>query len=152
MIDIIHRVGIRTSVEKVYAALSTVDGIGGWWTQQTSGVSEPGARIALEFHSPDGSKVGDIGMTVVDLEPGKHVHWRFLSGPREWIDTDATFELAQDGEWTIVRFGHRRWREASEFTEHCSTKWATFLLSLKDFVETGRGRPAPADLWIGNWH
>ncbi len=27
-------------------------------------------------------------------------------------------------------------------------KWATFLLSLKDYVETGRGRPFPNDLKI----
>ena len=35
---------------------------------------------------------------------------------------------------------------------HCSTKWATFLLSLRDLAETGQGRPAPHDLRIGNWH
>ena len=35
---------------------------------------------------------------------------------------------------------------------HCSTKWATFLLSLRDLVETGKGKPAPADLKISNWH
>jgi hypothetical protein len=51
-----------------------------------------------------------------------------------------------------VRFGHRNWSEAVEFTEHCSTKWATFMLSLKDLVETGQGRPAPDDVWISNWH
>jgi hypothetical protein len=42
--------------------------------------------------------------------------------------------------------------EAVEFTAHCSTKWATFLLSLRDLVETGKGRPAPNDILIGNWH
>jgi hypothetical protein len=26
---------------------------------------------------------------------------------------------------------------------HCSTQWATFLLGLKAFVETGKGHPAP---------
>jgi hypothetical protein len=33
-----------------------------------------------------------------------------------------------------------------------STKWATFLLSLRDLVETGTGRPSPNDLTISNWH
>jgi hypothetical protein len=36
--------------------------------------------------------------------------------------------------------------------DHCSTKWATFLLSLKSLVETGRGAPAPNDVRIGDWH
>jgi len=31
-------------------------------------------------------------------------------------------------------------------------KWATFLLSLKDLVETGKGKPAPDDLKIDNWN
>ena len=34
----------------------------------------------------------------------------------------------------------RHWREDGEFRAHCSTKWASFLLSLRDLVETGRGR------------
>ena len=35
---------------------------------------------------------------------------------------------------------------------HCSMKWATFLLSLKELVETGRGKPSPEDLKIDNWN
>jgi hypothetical protein len=31
---------------------------------------------------------------------------------------------------------------------HCSTKWATFLLSLKDLVERSEGRPEPRDTKI----
>jgi len=53
---------------------------------------------------------------------------------------------------TIVLFAHKNWREAVEFYAHCSMKWATFLLSLKEFVEAGKGRPAPADVKIDNWN
>jgi hypothetical protein len=35
---------------------------------------------------------------------------------------------------------------------HCSTKWATFLMSLKALIETGKGDPAPDDVQISNWH
>jgi hypothetical protein len=31
-------------------------------------------------------------------------------------------------------------------------KWATFLLSLRELVETGTGRPSPDDLKIDNWN
>ena len=55
-------------------------------------------------------------------------------------------------DYTIVMFGHRKWREEVEFMGHCSTKWATYLLSLRDLVETGKGKPAPNDLMISNWH
>jgi uncharacterized protein YndB with AHSA1/START domain len=39
MVDIIHRIGIKASPAEVYAALSTVDGIAGWWTKETTGES-----------------------------------------------------------------------------------------------------------------
>ena len=152
MVDIIHRVGIKAPVSKVYDAVSTVEGIAGWWTRETTGVSKPGGNIDVRFRSPGGKEVGGMTMEVMALEPDKKVHWRFKAGPEEWIGTDAIFNLSQDGDYTIVLFGHRNWREAVEFTAHCSTKWATFMMSLRDFVETGNGRPAPADIKIGNWH
>jgi hypothetical protein len=35
---------------------------------------------------------------------------------------------------------------------HCSMKWAVFLMSLRDLVETGTGKPAPQDVKIDNWN
>jgi hypothetical protein len=35
---------------------------------------------------------------------------------------------------------------------HCSTKWGSFLLSLKSLAETGTGQPAPRDVEISDWH
>jgi hypothetical protein len=35
---------------------------------------------------------------------------------------------------------------------HCSTKWGTFLMSLKQMIETGVGEPAPNDVQVSNWH
>jgi hypothetical protein len=70
----------------------------------------------------------------------------------EWIGTEIDWSLSRRDEYTIVLFTHEGWREPVEFMHHCSTKWATFLMSLKDFVETGRGRPAPGDVRISDWH
>jgi uncharacterized protein YndB with AHSA1/START domain len=152
MIDIIHRVGIKAPLSKVYAALSTIEGIAGWWTTATTGISEPGETIGFEFLTPDGERIGAMAMQVTALDPAGLVHWRCTAGPEEWIGTDVIFKLEQQDDFTIVRFGHRNWREAVEFTEHCSMKWAVFLLSLKDLVETGKGRPSPNDLKIDNWN
>jgi hypothetical protein len=41
MMDILHRVGVKTSTpEKVYDALTTVEGLAGWWTEDTTGDSQ----------------------------------------------------------------------------------------------------------------
>ena len=152
MFDIIHRVGIQAPVSQVYAALSTIDGLSGWWTTDTTGTSAPDGVIVFQFCRPDGTVVGSIEMTVAALDPDRQVHWRCSGGPAEWIGTDIVFKLSQEGDYTIVHFGHRNWREEVEFTEHCSTKWATFLMSLKALVETGQGQPAPNDVRISDWH
>jgi uncharacterized protein YndB with AHSA1/START domain len=153
MVDIVHRVAAQAPIAKVYAALATTDGIAGWWTRNTTGKSQVGGTIKTLFLRPDGSEVGGIEFTVLALETNREVRWRFTeNGPAEWNGTDAIFTLSQEGEYTVIRFGHRNWKEEVEFTGHCSTKWATFLLSLKELVETGKGRPAPDDLIISDWH
>jgi hypothetical protein len=87
-----------------------------------------------------------------ELVPSKLVRWRVKEGPPEWVGTDIDFTLSQSDDCTIVLFGHRNRREWAEFMSPCSTKWATFLLSLRDYVETGKGSPSPGDLQISDWH
>ena len=77
---------------------------------------------------------------------------RVIDGPQEWIGTRVSFELKQDGDYAIVLFKHLDWKEPEEFMHHCTTKWATFLMSLKALVETGKGAPNPRDVQISNWH
>jgi len=152
MVDIVQRVGIKAPASKVYAALSTIDGLAGWWTKATTGNSKVGGTIAFRFHTETGDEIGGFDMDVLDMVPDHQVRWHVKGGPAEWVGTDIEFLLSPQDDYTIVMFGHRKWREEVEFMAHCSTKWATFLLSLRDLVETGKGKPAPDDLKISNWH
>jgi uncharacterized protein YndB with AHSA1/START domain len=152
MVDIIHKIGIKAPLTQVYAALSSVAGVAGWWTRETSGDAKLGGTVNVLFRSPEGEEKGRMGFELTKLVPNEQVVWRFSSGPEEWIGTDVTFQLARRGDHTVVLFGHRNWRQASEFTAHCSMKWATFLLSLRQYAETGTGQPAPSDLKIDDWN
>ena len=152
MVDIIHRIGIKAPLPKVYEAVATAGGVAGWWTRDTTGSAGLGGRINVRFLGKNGKEIGQMDYELTRLEPNREVRWRFVEGPPEWVGTDVTFELTQDGDTTVLLFGHRNWREAVEFTAHCSMKWAVFLLSLRDLVETGTGRPAPDDLKIDNWN
>ena len=148
MTDIHHRIGIASpSTDDVYAALTTIDGLAGWWTEDTVGDPEVGGTIEFRF-----GELGGFDMEVLELDPSGHVRWRVTDGPAEWIGTEIDWRLEQRDAYTIILFKHEGWREPVEFMHHCSTKWATFLLSLKEFVETGRGRPAPDDVKISDWH
>ena len=147
-----HRVGIKASSEKVYEALSTTKGISNWWTKDTTGESEIGKTIIVRFRTLDGDEVGSMHIEVQDLNPEKNIRWKFTDGPPEWIGTEVTFDLHQEGEYSIVLFSHIDWAEEVEFKSHCSMKWAIFLLSLKQLVETGTGKPSPNDVKIDNWN
>jgi len=152
VVDIVHRIGIKAPASRVYEAVTSARGVGEWWTRDTTGSAAVGGKVDARFHHPDGREIGHMEFEMTTLEPNREVRWSFTDGPPEWIGTEATFQLTEDGAMTILLFGHRNWNEPVEFMAHCSMKWAVFLLSLRALVETGQGRPAPDDLKIDNWN
>ena len=147
MVDILHRVGIKSSVDDTYRALTAREGLAAWWTNNTQGDgTKVGGVLRFRFGA------GGFDMKVLELNPGARVLWEVTDGPREWIGTTVGFDLRTDGDFTIVLFKHQGWREPVEFMHHCSTKWALFLMSLKSLLEIGTGAPDPNDVKIDNWN
>ncbi len=141
MVDILHKIGIKaSSPDAVYKALTTLEGLSGWWTTDTHGESQVGGVILFRFGG------GGFDMKVLELDPGKRVLWQVVDGPQEWIGTKVSFDLEWKDGWTIILFKHAGWKEPVEFMHHCSTKWAVFLLSLKSLLETGKGAPWPNEI------
>jgi uncharacterized protein YndB with AHSA1/START domain len=150
MVDILHKVGIKGPEAEVYAALTTTEGLAGWWTTDTRGEGEAlGGVLQFRFAVGDG---GGFDMKVLELDAAGRVLWEVVDGPDEWIGTQVDWRLEQAGEYTSVLFAHRGWREPVEFMHHCSTKWAVYLMSLKSLIETGKGAPDPHDVKIDNWN
>jgi uncharacterized protein YndB with AHSA1/START domain len=148
MVDILHRIGATASPEDVYAALTTIDGLAGWWTEDTQGDPSPGGVVRFRFAAAGGE---GFDMRVLETVPGKLVLWEVVDGPEEWIGTQVRFDLSQEDGFTIVLFQHTGWTEPVVFMHHCSTRWATYLMSLKRFVETGTGEPSPHEVEVSNW-
>ena len=151
MPDILHKVGIKSSSgDDVYKALATIDGLSGWWTRDTGGESEVGeSKVGGVVKFRFGK--GGFDMEVLELDPARRVLWQVVDGPNEWIGTTISFDLRQESEWTIIGFKHQGWGDPVEFMHHCSTKWAVFLLSLKSFLETGKGAPWPNEIKLDSW-
>jgi uncharacterized protein YndB with AHSA1/START domain len=144
MPDILHRVGIQAPAAKVFYALTEEKGLAGWWTKSVKAPAGVGAVLQFRFDDK-----GYNDMKVFELSPGTRVSWRCVDGAKEWIDTEVNFDLKEEGSATVLLFAQRGWREQVEFMHYCSTKWATYLLSLKSLCETGIGRPYPDDIDIG---
>ncbi len=138
MPDIVHRVGIKSTPKKVFEALTTIKGLSHWWIVGTKGKAKQGGTIHFGF----------ADMKVVESKPNKLVKWKCVKGPKDWVGTELTFQLKATRDQTFVLFTHANWKKAGEFMGHCSTKWATFLLSLRDLLERDEGRPAPYDVKI----
>ena len=144
MVDILHAVGVKAQAADVYKALTTCEGLAGWWTDDTKG--ESGAVdgiVTFRF----GTR-GFFDMRVTELDPGKRVSWQVADGPQDWIGTKVHFDIRKDDGGSTILFKHEGWRQPIEFMHHCSTKWATFLMSLKSMIETGKGKAYPNDVHI----
>lgn len=140
MADILHKIEIKASRDKVYEALSTQAGLASWWTKDTKAEPKVGAIIEFTFNKKFTQK-----MRVDDLKPNARVAWTCVEGAQEWDQTKITFDLSEENGETVVRFGHRGWKEASDFLAHCSYRWAYFLRSLKLAMQEGKGTPHPDD-------
>src|SRR5688500_4700994 len=100
MADILHRVGIHSSPDEVYAALTTAERLAGWWTPHTHGEgNDAGDVLKFRFGS-----AGGFDMKVVELEPDNRVLWEVIDGPGEWLGTHVDWKLSQADGYTIVLF------------------------------------------------
>lgn len=138
-----HRVGIQASAEKIYQALTTNEGLMQWWTNDVTGAGEVGAIIKFRFNG------GGPDFKVIELIENKTVRWNHSGNmPEAWMGTEVLFELKEEDNQTFVSFSHAKWQEANDFMAHCNTKWAVFLISLKEAIENNKGRPFPNDISI----
>jgi uncharacterized protein YndB with AHSA1/START domain len=136
--SIVHKLLIKSPASKIYQALTTQQGLAGWWTPQTKAKPEVGSTCTFAF-GPDYFKE----MEVLELVPDNKVKWKCTKGYEEWIETTVTFELRPHEKGTVLFFRHDGWKEQTEEFAGCSFDWAIFLRSLKFLCETGKGFPYP---------
>jgi uncharacterized protein YndB with AHSA1/START domain len=121
----------------VFAAVSTVAGLSGWWTTAASGSPEPGGELRFAFR--DGAAVMRVEDRTPDLE-----RWTCLghSGQPEWAGTTVTFRLTElDPAVTRLQFTHAGLRPQLDCYGECSAGWTYLMGSLAAYAETGTGHP-----------
>ncbi|NVK22562.1 MAG: SRPBCC domain-containing protein [Kangiellaceae bacterium] len=143
MATIYHKVGVKASTDAIYEALTTDQGLSGWWTSTTDGAGDVGSIINFRFNEIV------VQFEVAELVPNKKVVWKHHADmPEAWTPTHVSFELEQTDEQVFIHFKQYDWEEETPFFAHCNLKWAVFLLSLKDLLEKGQGQPFPNDVQI----
>ena len=140
--EIWHEIHINAAPHEVYQAVAEASKIAKWWTTDTRGKSAVGKKLEFWFN---GNLAAE--MVVANLKLDELVQWHVTDrSTSDWINTELEFKLFPKKEQTFLHLRHSKWREDARMFPECSMHWAIFLLSLKEFVETGRGRPHPYDM------
>ncbi len=134
-----HVFEIAAPRETVFRALTTADGLAGWWTTRVD-ADEPavGAEIAFTFRGAFNPR-----MRITALDPPARVSWQGVDGYAAWgRHTTTSFELEDTSGGTKVRFRHEISGDRDDDAVAAANfNWGYYLDSLRLLCETGRGKP-----------
>lgn len=140
-----HNMILSASPNAVYAALTTAEGLRGWWTEDCDVSTAVGGKLAFRFGAHH--KEMRIERLVADSEvewlcAAAHIDFERFSRKDEWVGTRILFHLALHGDTgTRLHFEHVGLVPAFECFGVCSEGWQHFLSSLQKYVDTGHGTP-----------
>ncbi len=128
MADILHRITIDATPDRVFDALTVSEGLQSWWTRDSHATPEIGS-VAI-FKSVQGTIV--FRMRVEELVPGKRVVWLCQGDLQEWEGTQLSWDLeSTENSGTDLRFAHREWTSTEGEYPRCNTTWGHLMHLLK---------------------
>jgi uncharacterized protein YndB with AHSA1/START domain len=132
------QVHFQSEPSAVYAALTTPEGLQGWWTVDCDVQNFVGGKHSFRFEG-----VLFNAMEVTALEPYARVQWKCVEGWDEWRGTEVLFTLAANpAGGTDLVFEHRGLTPALKCYKMCANGWDTFIQnSLPHYVDLGTGEP-----------
>jgi len=144
MPDLMHLLKIGAPRERVYEALTTAEGIRNWWTRDADLDEAVGGKGEFRFPRYGGERY-KTEVTIEELVPAEKVCWKVVSSFRPpWIGTKITFDLRYEKEGsTTLAFAHCGFPNADDEYAMCTTGWGYYLVSLQQYLQTGKGAPSP---------
>lgn len=136
MADIFHDFPINASIDRVYQAISTPDGLNCWWTKRSKGKPAVGEEYELWFGPQD-----DWRAKATRCEPDSEFELEILCEGNDFNHTRVGFQLEAKGDSTWVRFHHTGWSSANEHYRISSYCWAMYLRILRRYLEHGESVP-----------
>jgi activator of Hsp90 ATPase-like protein len=129
---------INGAPDAVYDAITTPSGLSGWWTR-TTGHGETGGELQFFMNTPE-----PLVIHVDDAARPSRVEWTVTDCPflTDWVGTRPVFSISPVGDdESEVRFRHVGLTSKLECIDTCTRSWDHFMLSLRDYVESGIGSP-----------
>jgi uncharacterized protein YndB with AHSA1/START domain len=130
--ELIHRIDIVAPPQKIYRALTTREGIKGWWTTDVKIDTHAGGTAVFGFMNH--SVVFE--MRIEKLTPQSYVLWKCIGGTSpDWIGTTQEFRLEPDVDEVTLKFSHAGWDRGGDHCYYSNTTWGHLLVLLRDYAE-----------------
>ncbi len=139
MPEIMHSLKIHAPADQVHQAITTADGIRGWWTRDAAIEPMPGGIGEFGFFG----RRFVATVKIAELDPPTHMKWHVTNAA--WPGDTIEFDLRTEGTSTRLLFAHSGFAQADQRYASATTRWGFYLLSLKQYLETGKGTPNPDD-------
>jgi hypothetical protein len=137
--DYMRCLTIRAPRQRVFEALTTLEGLRGWWTPLSSGSPAVDGDLRVDF-----DRAGQYIRIHVDVASPPSVQWTCIEHNlfSEWNGTKIAFDLFERGpNASEIWFRHGGLSPMLACYDDCSSGWDYFLDSLVALVERGRGTP-----------
>ena len=136
MADIFHDFPIKASLDRVFQAVSTPQGLDCWWTKRS--VGKPQAGTAYELFFGPGYEWRAI---VTGCVPNSEFQLEIVQADSDWIGTLVGLRLEERNDATWVSFSHTGWPSANEHYRISCNCWAMYLRILRRYLEHGESVP-----------
>jgi uncharacterized protein YndB with AHSA1/START domain len=132
---ILFRFDVDAAPQGVLQALTTTEGIRGFWTSRADVPPEVGGTLKLGF--PVAPLPFDLRLEQSD---DRTVAWRTESFPPHWVGTTIRWDVEPRDEGSTVNFRHDGFSEDGH-AGHAAFTWGQIMVQLKKYAESGH--PAP---------
>lgn len=135
MPDVLFRFDVDASPETVLEAVTTSEGIRGFWTSRAEVPSEVGETLKLEFSVTP----APFDLRIEESDE-RTVVWRTETFPPHWVGTIVRWDVEPREGGATVDFRHAGFTDEQEAGQVAYT-WGQIMTRLKQYAETGRPDP-----------
>ena len=137
MTAIRQQINIDASTRQVWRALTTVEGLQGWWVDEARVDARQGGRVVLKAEGDEGEMVEECGI-FHEFRPMRRLEIKWdTASPAPTKGTRIQFNVARDGEEVRVSVVHsgKGVLEDEEARPGIQKEWKQALLALRSMLE-----------------
>lgn len=130
MLEVNQDIKIQAKFEKVFKAISTIQGLRSWYYENIEGEAKLNGAIVLRKYGKTALKWKIVEVTATTIA------WECVEGTDEVLATKLVFTLSKiDNENTLLNLSHTQWKEQETNFMKNDRLWAILLENLKIYTE-----------------